>query len=439
MQRYSSILLACALLILSLGCAQGTPTAVSPKTELVVSLLYPTAKTKIEMGQPLRTIVKVLDGQGQAVTDAQVNLSFIDSGGNQAASVPATVGSGDLYRTTAWTVPHKMQAGLWTVVVEARNAAGEGSVSATFQVKDSISEMLLNKYGFWVESPALRGIDPALVKEQGDAQNGMIIWGGVIPTQHIFPESWLEIHWRQGNFNLETAEDVRKFMLSELGDLGFTLVRELGPFQQVRFKDWDAWQVKVRGEFLRYDDQWVVFYAPEVDKTYAIGTTVVLPPSGVDAHALLQGSFEVHPEIHSNGAAPVPLSRLLPPPELIGPELGAHFTGTDQTIILKWKPVKDLAEDEYYLVRVDYNYAETNQAVQYTTRETHFTLPVSLYHLPNCSVFNWRITLMQQTGVKDGELEGRPLSFGSLYWYVQWFYPLDAPAPFPALCPNPQY
>ena len=76
---------------------------------------------------------------------------------------------------------------------------------------------------------------------------------------------------------------MRGFMLDTLGDLGFTPVRDLGPFGQVKFKDWDAWQVKARGLYLRYDEQWMVFYVPEVDKTYAIGTTVVLPPAGMDA------------------------------------------------------------------------------------------------------------------------------------------------------------
>ena len=442
--------LACVLILAA--CA---PTAASPTTtgipttaptqiaaqegNLTVGVVYPTPDTEIEMGQPFKGIVKVVDEQGRVVKDAQVNMSIADSEGNAITSVPTSLGNGDVYRTVSWIVPHKMQAGIWTVTADAKAGMLQGQGSSTFKVRDSISEILLKQYGFWIESPSLRGIVPSVVKEQGDAENGMIIWGGMLPAQHVFPESWLQIHWRKGNFNLQTAQDVHNFMLGTLGDLGFTAVRDLGPFQQVKFKDWDAWQVKARGLYLRYDEQWMIFYAPEVDKTYAIGTTVVLPPAGMDAHAYLRDSFEVHPEVHASGTAPEPLPHLLPAPELVSPELGASFFGTAKPIILKWQPVKELAPDEYYLVSVDYNYEEANPAVDYTTRETQFTLPTKLYQLKNCGVFNWQITLMKQTGTsQDGQPEGKPLSFSSLYWYVQWSYPAGK-TPFKLLCPNAQF
>lgn len=414
---------------------QGT----GPKKELTVTVVYPTKDTEIEMGQPFKGIIKVLDEQGNVVKDAGVNMSIVDSEGNAIDNIPTLFGSGDVYRTVSWLVPHKKQAGTWTVTVDAKSGMLQGQSSGTFKVRASISEIILEQYGFWIDSPSLRGIVPSVVKEQGDAQNGMIIWGGMLPAQHVFPESWLQIHWRQGNFHLQSAEAVRSFMLGTLGDLGFTAVRDLGPFEQVKFKEWDAWQVKARGLYLRYDEQWMIFYAPEVDKTYAIGTTVVLAPAGMDAHAHLRGSFEVHPEVHANGTAPEPLPHLLPAPELVSPALGADFVGTAKPIILKWQPVKELAADEYYLVSVDYNYDEANPAIDYTTRETQFTLPKELYQLKNCGIFNWQITLMKQTGVDQArKAQGKPISFSSLYWYVQWSYP-PGQAPFKPLCPNAQF
>ena len=427
-------------LMVATGCVSETQTAPPPATELTVSLLYPTETTEIEMGQSIKSIVRVLDERGNPVGDAQVTLEIKDPAGNLVASLPSTFGDGDVYRTDIWTVPNKMHEGVWTLMVEAESGACRGTASGTLQVNASISEILLNKYGFWVDAPTLRGIVPSLVKEQGDAQNGVIIWGGIIPTQHIFQENWLEVHWREGNFDLESADDVRGFMLNELGDIGFTPVRDLGPFERVRFKDWEAWQVGVRGQFLRYDIQWMIFYAPEVNKTYAIGTTVVQPPTGLDAHAFLRDGFEVHSEFHAQGVAPKPLPRLLPPPKLVGPEIGAQFFGTDQPVILLWQPVKQLAQDEYYLVSIDYNYTETNPRYTYATHATQFTMPESLYRLPNCAIFNWRITLMRQTGVgEDGQPLGEPVSFNSLYWYIQWRYPPGEPAPFDPRCPNEQF
>lgn len=420
------------------GCARAVPTA-SRSESLTVNVLYPTADSNTKMGQSLKSIVKVLDAQGQRVTDAQVTVSVVDPTGNVISSLPAAAGSADLYRTDGWIIPHRMQAGDWTIHAEAVTENGGGTGTTTFRVANSISETLLEKYGFWVDAPTLKGIVPDLMKEKGDAQNGLIIYGGLLMAPHIFVENWLEVQWREGDFHLATEDQVREFMLDTLGDFGFTPVRALGPFERVKFKGWDAWQVKARGQFSRYDGQWMIFYAPEAGKTYALGTTVVLPPPGIDPHATLRDGFEVHPELQSQGVAPQPLARLLPPPEPISPALETRFTGIGQPIVLKWKPLKELARDEYYRVRVDYNYDEANPMVEYATRETELTVPASLYNVPNCGVFNWRVTLMRQTGVGEGgEPEGEELSYSSLYWYFEWFHPLGEDVPFDPLCPNPQ-
>jgi hypothetical protein len=125
---------------------------------------------------------------------------------------------------------------------------------------------------------------------------------------------------------------------------------------------------------------------------------------------------------------------------LVGPSLGTVFIGLDQPVTLQWKPVKELATDEYYLVAIDYNYDEANIGIGFTTRETQFTLPESLYRTKNCGIFDWQITLMRQTGTdSQGHPIGEPLSYHSLYWYVQWSYPSREARPFPLLCPNAQF
>jgi hypothetical protein len=185
---------------------------------------------------------------------------------------------------------------------------------------------------------------------------------------------------------------------------------------------------------------WTVFYAPEVDKTFAIATTVVYPPTNIEPHEVLLENFDIDPEVQANGVAPAPFLQMLPQPKLIGPELGTRYEGLEQPIILQWEPLKELAEDEYYQVFIDYDYGETNTKVKYATRETQFTLPEELYRLPNCNAFNWRITLMRQTDVDEqGNPVGEPLSYTSLYRYVRWVYPLDEPAPFDPRCPNAQF
>lgn len=407
---------------------------------LTVSLLYPLTNTQVEMGQSLTFIVRLTDGQGNPVGDGQVAVAVHDSGGKQIAEIPTAFGSAEVYRSKAWTVPHRAAEGTWSIKIIAKSKQAEGSGSSTFQVTPSTSEMLLAKYGFWIAAPTLHGIVPQLMAEKGDAQRGLIRWGGQIPTQHIFPENWAEIHWREGEYKLDSAAAVRNFMLADLGDLGFTPVRDLGPFEPMRFKQWAAWQVGARGRRALDEMQWMIFYAPEVDKTFAIGTTVVSPPRGMDAHAVLRESFEVAPNVQAKGVAPAPLPRLLPAPELISPTLGARFLGTAQRIELRWQPAQELALDEYYAVMVQYDYGESTNTVTFTTQQTHIALPETLYRTPNCGVFNWQVTRMRQTGVeKTGQPRGESRSYRSLYWYVQWLYPPGERAAFPPKCPNPQF
>jgi hypothetical protein len=434
------IILSVALVALAAlaACATTLPQPVQQKGRLVVAILFPVQSTTIVMGQSVKSIIEVRDDRGMAVSDAQVALTLTDAQGQDMGSGAAEFGAGDVYRNGGISVAHRSQEGTWILTVRASTAAADGSASVAFHVSSSVSEVLLHKYGFWIDAPTLRNIAPSLVKEQGDAADGMITWGGLIPQPHIFVENWLEVQWRTGDFKLETPEDVRDFMMGSLVDLGTYQVRALGPFERVKFKQWDAWQVIARAYLTLYGEQWMIFYSPEAGKTYAIGTTVALPPTGIDPHAALRDSFEVHPEVNAVGQAPEALPRRLPGPDLISPALGARVFGTVPPIVLRWAPPKELGPDEYFRVRVDYNYSETNTTVAYATRATELSLPAELYSRPNCGVFNWQVTMMRKTGVgTDGQPEGEPISYDSLYWYVEWLYPAGA-APFKSRCPNPQ-
>lgn len=439
-------ILCLTLLTLTTACGPATPTETLltpteiPAADLKISLLYPTTTTEFEMGRSIKSIIQVFDMQGNPVEDAQVTLSVKDPDGQQVVQLPAMFGDGNVYRTESWQVPHKTTSGDWTLLVEAQADSQRGSFAQTLPIHDSINEVLLHKYGFWIDSPTLRGIVPSLFKERGDAQNGTIILGGQIPAQHIFPENWVEVDWRAGDFQLDTEQSVRTFILETLGVPGFYPMRALKSIERTTFKGWDAWLVESRSELTRYDEEWMIFYVPEVDKTYAIGTLVVAMPVGIEHHSFLRDSFEVHPEIEADGTAPAPLEDLLPPVELLSPDLGATFFNDEQPIVLTWEPVRQLADDEYYQVQIDFDYVETTNHRRYATRDTQFTLPAELYTTPNCSTFNWQVTLMKQTGTDpDGQPSGVAVTFPSLYWYVLWYYPPGMQAPFDPHCPNEQY
>ncbi len=247
------------------------------------------------------------------------------------------------------------------------SGSAEGSASAGFLVRPSISEQLLEKYGFWIGEPSLGSIEPSLAAERGDAQNGLIRWGGQIPASHVLPAAWLEVQWRAGAGRLNDPADVRRFLLNELGDFGFTPVRAIGDITPMTFLGRPAWKVIMRGQFYYDDIQWVVFNAPAVDKTYGIGTTVVLPPKGIDPHAWLRDSFELPPGVEAHGTAPEPLPDLLPGPRLLAPELGTRFEGQEAKIVLTWSPLRPLAADEVYQVDLSFNYEEGSPSLAMTT------------------------------------------------------------------------
>lgn len=398
-------------------------------------VIYPGEDSELEMGQPAKLTVQVADAHGDAVGDAHVAITVHDPEGQAIATVPAFHGGAGVYRTDYWTVPHHVPEGTWSLLAEAATDDAQGSCSGRFSVRNSTSEILLARYGFWIDAPSFHDITPSIGAERGDARNGMVRWGGATAAataMHFHAAAYVEVHWREGDYELQAPEAVRRFLLEEIGDLGW--VRRIGPIEPTQFKHWDAWWVECL-TFKPEEMEWVLFYAPEVDKTYAIATTVLVPPAGLNPHGILRGSFAVFPDVHATGVAPKPLRRLLSGPELVSPPLAARFRGLDRPVVLQWRPVKELTDDEYYEVAVDYYYRENHPVVKFATRETQITLPETLYHTPNCSVFNWRVTLKRQTGLgDDGQPIGEPVSYESLYWYVWWQYP-PGERPFPPLCP----
>jgi hypothetical protein len=406
---------------------------------LHVSLLFPTPQIQIKMGQSTRLIVQVSQPDGSLAPQAIVSATISDSAGDTLSTIALAAGADGAFRSDIWTVPHHSQPGEWRIRVEAHMPNAAGDTNGAFQVEPSTSEKLLAAYGFWLDAPTLRGIVPSIMVEEGNAQNGFVRWGGYIPAQHVLPENWIDVQWRSGDFRLDSPQAVQHFMFSQLGDLAMYPTRAIGPFEPVKFKNWEAWKVGGRGQYQQMHQEWMIFYAPEVDKTFSLGTLVIQPPSGVNAFAELRNSFEVYPDRHANGVAPEALPNLLPMPVLITPTLGAHFVGIQRPIVLKWQALKELAQDEYYRVDIQFNYDEGSPLYSYTTRQTQFTVPEVLYKTPNCHIFNWQVVLMHKTGEdQSGQPVGVALSYPSLYWYFQWSYPAGDQEPFTVLCPNAQ-
>ncbi len=405
-----------------------------------MDLLYPKLDTSVDMGGTMSVIIQVFDPTGSTVSGASAHIEATDPDGQVMVVAPMKAGSDGVYRASSWLIPHRTRAGIWSLRVTVRAETAQGEAEGSFVVAPSLSETLLAKYGFWIDAPTLGDIQPSLVAERGDPRNGLIRWGGVSPAAHVFPETWLEVQWRGGHADLGDPEAVRRFLLDDIGDFGFTPVRAIGAITPFSFQGWAGWRIGMRGQFAYDDIEWVVFYAPSVDKTYAIGTTVVLPPQGVNPHAILRDTFELPAGVVAAGTAPDPLPNLLPRPRLLGPGLGTVFTGEAATITLAWEPVKSLAPDELYQVDLSYNYDEGSPSRALTTRATQLRVPNALFRQPNCGVFNWQVRLKRISGTTPGgEPNLEDESYASLYSYFVWSRAPGEAEEFLPLCPNVQY
>jgi hypothetical protein len=410
--------------------------------ELNVVVLYPKEDSELEIGQSVRFTVQVSDAQDAPVDRASVMITVHDSKGETIATNPAVHREEGIYLTDPWTLPGSGSEDVWNLIVSVETDDIHGEYPSSFRVMDTTSDIVLSKYGFWLDTPDLRGLARSNIHaERGDARNGMIRMGGVIPIGylHYWPGRYVDVHWREGNFELGDHQAVERFLLGEIGDSFFSPVRRVISIQPFEFKQWEAWLIEFQTRYKEEEMQAVIFYAPDANKTYCIVTHVFVATSDLNPHDSLRDSFAVFPEAEATGVAPEPLIKLLPSPELIGPPIATRFLGLERPIVLKWNPVRELEEDEYYEVSLDYWYKETNPVLKLSTRETQVTVPETLYETPNCSVFNWKVTLRRYTGLERGEQgASEPLSYGSHYWYFWWQYP-PGERHFPPGCPYTHY
>jgi hypothetical protein len=109
--------------------------------------------------------------------------------------------------------------------------------------------------------------------------------------------------------------------------------------------------------------------------------------------------------------------------KLLSPEDGTRFQGRRTRVILQWESVGALSEDEWYGVSLRC-WAEGN--VQYSgawVKEDQWLVPKELHRKPDPREpgFEWDVTLMLQTGTKEGGgREGVPIGGTSetrtFYW-----------------------
>jgi hypothetical protein len=110
---------------------------------------------------------------------------------------------------------------------------------------------------------------------------------------------------------------------------------------------------------------------------------------------------------------------------LIGPPDGQIFLGADQFVILRWQSAGQLADDEYYAVRLSWSEnGEFAQRGGNNLKETSWQIPADFYwgkaDRETGRAYKWYVYVERVTEGENGERVGEPVSPPSeirlLYW-----------------------
>jgi LysM repeat protein len=132
------------------------------------------------------------------------------------------------------------------------------------------------------------------------------------------------------------------------------------------------------------------------------------------------------------GPSPTP-SPTEPPagPSLLYPIEQAEVTSPDEPLFLQWVAVKDLADNEWYMVEMTDLSTESSYPIRGFTRQTSFQVPDSWRPtIPEPHLMRWRVTIVSVEGERqDGSFIYSFVGRSSADAYFTWFGAVPAPTP----------
>lgn len=134
------------------------------------------------------------------------------------------------------------------------------------------------------------------------------------------------------------------------------------------------------------------------------------------------------------GPSPTPLPTSLPDgPSLLYPARGALLDQTLEPILLQWTAVKDLAENEWYMVEMADENIPDSLPYRGFTRDTAFRVPEEWRpSVAEPHQMRWRVSIVQETGRRsDGGLIYTVGGRASSDEYFTWLGAIPTPTPTP--------
>jgi hypothetical protein len=143
----------------------------------------------------------------------------------------------------------------------------------------------------------------------------------------------------------------------------------------------------------------------------------------------------------TSGPSPTPTSTSPPPgPHILRPLPGTEFNAFDDIILFQWVAVKDLADEEWYMVEVTDLSDVDSHPMRAFTRQTSFRIPGAWQPtVEEIHQFRWRVSIVKATGQReDGQFTytfgGSSSDEGSFSWLGA--IPTAVPA-LPSSTPRP--
>jgi hypothetical protein len=140
------------------------------------------------------------------------------------------------------------------------------------------------------------------------------------------------------------------------------------------------------------------------------------------------------------GPSPTPAPTEPPAgPSLLYPIQQAEVLPEDEPFFLQWVAVKDLADDEWYMVELTDLSDVESHPIRGFTRQTSFQVPDSWRpDVPETHLLRWRVTLVKVTGERqDGSYIYSFAGRTSDDAYFSWLGAIPTPTPPPTATASP--
>lgn len=271
-----------------------TPTSLPAVTESVrfLQIVSPSEDANFSGGADLHVNFLTTDDQGQYADGVVVTVELLSPDGAVYFSESCSHKGQGLHGCPPMTLPIRGAEGIWRLRAEASWNSGQTALTeTTFHVNPSVSELYLDRYGFWIEYPQVFGLGTGFynLSETGglhfedwvnEDDSGFVILNNYLYHSIGITFATIEVHWQDADYPED--ENAAITFVEELSSQGLhhqdpdipvvVLSAEVVEFQALR-----AWEVQGEGSeyyvakpAAAYPIEWMIFNCPDSEWLWTV-------------------------------------------------------------------------------------------------------------------------------------------------------------------------